>query len=94
MRHCKGHRDDRHHLWFSNLRMRGIIEKTNLVGMEIALCGPCADRLGEEIVGAYRALQRFDEGARFLEEFGWAEEDRRSLREPLGTRGTRRGRES
>ena len=59
-----------HHLWFSNLRMRRVIEKNNLVGMEIALCHQCADRLGEEIVGTYRALQRFDEGARFLEEFG------------------------
>ena len=42
---------------------------------EIALCGPCSDRLGEEIVGTHRALRRFDEGARFLEEFGRAEED-------------------
>jgi hypothetical protein len=63
-----------HHLWFSNLRMRGVIERAGLVGMEVALCSACADRLGEEIVGTYRALQRFDEGARFLEEFGRYEE--------------------
>ena len=78
-----------HHLWFSNLRMRGVIERQGLVGMEIALCKPCADRLGEEIVGTYQALQRFDEGARFLEKFGWAEEDRRSLRIPIRTAGLR-----
>jgi hypothetical protein len=44
-----------HHLWFSNLRMRRVIERAGLVGMEIALCSACADRLGEEIVGTYRA---------------------------------------
>jgi hypothetical protein len=74
------------HLWFSNLRMREIIEKGNLVGMEIALCSACADRLGREIVGTYRALQRFDEGARFLEEFGRAAEDAGSSRMPKRTR--------
>ena len=63
-----------HHLRFSNLRMRGVIQRHGLVGMEIALCHQCADRLGEEIVGTYRALQRFDEGARFLEEFGKMDE--------------------
>ena len=78
-----------HHLWFSNLRMRKVIQRHGLVGMEIALCGPCADKLGEEIVGTYRALQRFDEGARFLEEFGRAAEDRRSSRVAIRTGGPR-----
>ena len=38
------------------------------------------DRLCEEILANYRAMERFEEGARFLEEFGWAEEDEMSSR--------------
>ena len=63
-----------HHLWFSNLRVRAFIQRSGLVGMEIALCSSCGEKLGEQIVETYRALRRFDEGARFLEEFGKMDE--------------------
>ena len=56
------------------------------MGQEIALCKGCHKTLSEQIVGNYKAMEKFAEGARFLEEFGWAEEDRRSLRVPKRTR--------
>ncbi len=34
----------------------------------------------EQILGNYKAMERFDEGARFLEEFGRVEEDAKSSR--------------
>ena len=66
------------------------------MGQEVALCKKCHGELSEQIVGNYKAMEKFAEGARFLEEFGWADKDRRSLRIPkrtLGPRGARRGRE-
>ena len=75
-----------HHLWFSNMKVRAFIEEHRLMGQEIALCKGCHKTLSEQIVGNYKAMEKFAEGARFLEEFGWAEEDRRSLRVPKRTR--------
>ncbi len=63
-----------HHLWFSNMRMRAFIEEHGLVGYVIALCKGCHEQLGEQILESYRALEKFDEGARFLEDFGRADE--------------------
>jgi hypothetical protein len=54
--------------------MRAFIERHGLVGTEIALCPSCGDVLGEQIVATYKALERFDEGARFLEAFGKTDE--------------------
>ena len=78
-----------HHLWFSNMKMREFIEEHQLVGKNVALCSKCHEELGEQIVATYKALERFSEGARFLEEFGWAAEDRRPSRGPLKTVGLR-----
>ncbi len=57
------------------------------MGQEVALCKKCHGELSEQIVSNYKAMEKFAEGARFLEEFGWAEED-------TSPRGFRRGRES
>ena len=56
------------------------------MGQEIALCKKCHGELSEQIVANYKAMEKFAEGARFLEEFGWTEED-------ASPRGSRRGRE-
>ena len=56
------------------MRMRGFIEEHRLTGQEIALCTRCHEGLSEQILANYRAMERFDEGARFLEEFGRFEE--------------------
>ena len=69
-----------HHLWFSNMRMRAFIEEHRLMGQEVALCSKCHGELSDQIVANYKAMEQFAEGARFLEEFGWAEEDARSSR--------------
>jgi len=69
--------------------MREFIEEHELVGQDVALCSKCHETLGEQIVATYKALERFHEGARFLEEFGWTEEDRRSSRGPKKTGGLR-----
>jgi len=55
------------HLWFSNPGMRRLIEERGLFGLDIAFCQQCRDDLLEQILANYRALQRFDEGARFLD---------------------------
>ncbi len=44
------------------------------MGLEVALCKGCHEELGEQILESYRALEKFDEGARFLEDFGRADE--------------------
>jgi len=89
VRHYHGTPITWHHLWFSNIKMREFIEEHGLIGQDVALCSKCHETLGEQIVATYKALERFSEGARFLEEFGWAEEDRRSSRGPMRTRGPR-----
>jgi len=63
-----------HHLWFSNIKMREFIEEHGLIGQDVALCSKCHEELGEQIVATYKALERFSEGARFLEEFGRVDE--------------------
>ncbi len=68
------------------MRMRAFIEEHRLMGMRIALCKKCHVELSEQIVGNYKAMEKFAEGARFLEEFGWAEEDSGSSR--VSTRPT------
>ena len=60
--------------------MRAFVQERDPVGQEVALCKRCHGELSEQIVGAYRAMEKFAEGARFLEEFGWAEEDLGSSR--------------
>ena len=64
----------RHHLGFSYMRMRAFIEEHRLMGHEIALCKKCHGELSEQIVGNYKALERFAKGSRFLEEFGRLDE--------------------
>ncbi len=54
------------------------------MGQRIALCKKCHGELSEQIVSNYKAMEQFAEGARFLEEFGRAEED-------ASPRGFRRG---
>ena len=44
------------------------------MGQEIALCKKCHGELSEQIVGNYKAMEKFAEGARFLEEFGRIDE--------------------
>ncbi len=78
------------------MRMRAFVQEQGLVGLEVAFCKGCHEKLGEQILANYKAMERFDEGARFLEEFGRAEEDARSSRvskRTRGPRGSRRGRE-
>ncbi len=73
-----------HHLWFSNMRMRAFIEKHRLMGMRIALCKGCHKTLSEQIVSNYTAMEKFAEGARFLEEFGRIDEAYELLAEIKG----------
>jgi hypothetical protein len=49
----------------------------------------CHETFSEQILDNYKMMERFDEGARFLEEFGWADEDVKSSRVPKRTRGPR-----
>ena len=62
------------HLWFSNPGMRALIEERRLFGLDVAFCPRCRDDLLEQILGNYRALQRFDEGARFRGDLGMYDE--------------------
>ncbi len=41
-----------------------------LVGSEVSFCKECHEVFSEQILANYKAMERFDEGARFLEEFG------------------------
>ena len=69
-----------HHLWFSNMKMRAFVQERDLVGQEVAFCKVCHEVFSEQILTNYKMMERFDEGARFLEEFGRADEDPRSSR--------------
>jgi hypothetical protein len=75
-----------HHLWFYNMMMRAVIQEHDLVGLEVAFCKGCHETFSEQILANYKMMERFDEGARFLEEFGWADEDVKSSRGPKRTR--------
>ncbi len=63
-----------HHLWFSNMRMRAFVQEQGLVGHQVAFCKGCHEVFSEQILANYKMMERFDEGARFLEEFGRVEE--------------------
>ena len=54
--------------------MRALIEERGLIGLEVAFCQSCRDDLLGQILANYRALQRFDEGARFLDDLGMYDE--------------------
>jgi hypothetical protein len=58
------------------MRMRAFVDEHQLVGLNVALCNGCHEKLSEQILANYKALGKFDEGARFLDEFGRAEEVR------------------
>ena len=73
-----------HHLWFSNMKVRAFIEEHRLMGQEIALCKKCHGELSEQIVSNYKAMEKFAEGARFLEEFGRIDEAYELLAEIKG----------
>jgi hypothetical protein len=59
-----------HHLWFSNMMMRAFVQEHDLVGCQVAFCKGCHDTFSEQILDNYKMMERFDEGARFLEEIG------------------------
>ena len=63
-----------HHLWFSNMMMRAFIRERGLVTLEVSFCKKCHEELSEQIVANYKAMERFDEGARFLEDYGKVDE--------------------
>ena len=63
-----------HHLWFSNMKMRAFVQERDLVGVDVAFCKGCHEELSEQILDNYKMMERFDEGARFLEEFGRVDE--------------------
>ena len=76
------------------MKMRAFVQERDLVGQDVAFCKGCHEELSEQILDNYKMMERFDEGARFLEEFGWAEEDMGSSRgskRTRGPRGSRRG---
>ena len=58
------------------MMMRAFLQEHGLVGHQVSFCKGCHEELGEQILDNYKMMERFDEGARFLEEFGWAEEVR------------------
>ncbi len=58
------------------MMMRAFVQEHGLVGCEVSFCKGCHEVFSKQILGNYKAMERFDEGARFLEEFGWAEEVR------------------
>jgi hypothetical protein len=44
------------------------------VGQEVAFCNGYHEELSEQVLDNYMAMERFDEGARFLEEIGRVDE--------------------
>ncbi len=67
--------------------MRALVQEPGLVGWVVSFCKTCHDGLSEQLLDNYKMMERFDEGAIFLEEFGWAEEDATSSR--ISTRPSR-----
>ena len=57
------------------MMMRTFLQEHDLVGCEVSFCKGCHEQFSEQILANYKMMERFDEGARFLEEFGWGEED-------------------
>ena len=66
------------------MKMKDFVHEQGLVGQEVAVCNGCHDKLSEQILANYKMLERFDEGARFLGEFGRVEE---SFAPPGGGQG-------
>ncbi len=56
------------------MMMRAFIQEHDLVGCAVAFCKGCHEVFSEQILANYKAMERFDEGARFLEEFGRVDE--------------------
>ena len=44
------------------------------MGQEVSFCKGCHEVFSEQILANYKMMERFDEGARFLEEFGRVDE--------------------
>ena len=63
-----------HHLWFSNMMMRAFVREHGLIHLEVAFCKGCHGELSDQILANYKAMERFDEGARFLEDYGRVDE--------------------
>ena len=59
-----------HHLWFSYMRMRAFLQEHGLLGCEVSFCRGCHEELSEQILENYKAMERFDEGARFFTQKG------------------------
>ena len=66
-----------------------LLQAKGLLGLDVSFCKGYHQELSEQVLANYNAMERFDEGAGFLEEFGWAEEDPWSSRGPKRTRGPR-----
>ena len=56
------------------MKMRAFVQEHDLVGVDVAFCKGCHEELSEQILDNYKMMERFDEGARFLEEFGRVDE--------------------
>ena len=56
------------------MRMRAFVQEQGLVGLEVSFCMKCHEELSEQILANYKAMERFDEGARFLEDYGRVDE--------------------
>ncbi len=56
------------------MMMRAFVQEHDLVGQEVSFCKGCHEVFTEQILENYKAMERFDEGARFLEEFGRVDE--------------------
>ena len=56
------------------MMMRAFIQEHGLVGVDVAFCKVCHEELSEQILDNYKMMEKFDEGARFLEEFGRVDE--------------------
>ena len=54
--------------------MRAFVQGHDLVGCAVAFCKGCHEVFSEQILETYKMMERFDEGARFLEEFGRVDE--------------------
>ena len=54
--------------------MRAFIRERGLVTLEVSFCKKCHEELSEQILANYKAMERFDEGARFLEDYGKVDE--------------------
>ncbi len=54
--------------------MRTFLQEHDLVGYAMAFCKGCHEVFSEQILANYKMMERFDEGARFLEEFGRVDE--------------------